>query len=465
MSIDRVEFRQTEPPRLEDDTACPCSLRPLMSWCRAKIATLSQSINTVALFSLGFDLHRMHRWARAADPFMSSHTFPGVKIPTFHFATLPTVTSEIYYYHRDEGPFVIDNGEGSIFAYIVDMLRDASITPDNIIFTSSTKARGNFTLFLNDALGEKRVHEKQYTLQRCAQEALKNWASADKVNVTVQARHVVCDMMSRYFFGCADTDRSLSFAMTTFFDYIQARFGQKSFDKTKISDAREKFWSAINTAFANPQSLAFTLRAKMQDVGLTEKETKMMLFSLFFAGIDSTTQSLIYLIYECAKDQALQHSLRNEAEKVELLILEALRLFPPVIGVDRVAREDCELVSASDGSQTVYHKIAKGDRICPAPSIIARCPFLFPNKPNEFIPARWEGNTQSLISLPWLPFGSGKSLCPGWRLYKNFTEFFLTKMLQNYSLKLLSTAAPAQTGSFINKLSKEVVVTVKAHEH
>jgi len=178
---------------------------------------LSQSINTIALVVLGFDIHRMQKSATVNDPLMRTHAFSGLKIPTMHFATKASVTSAIYKYHRDQSPFMIDNGPDSIFAYIVDMLEGLEIDPEDIIFTCSEEKRKKFAPFLNEAFSDATIKNHRKVLHECVQEALKNWATDVKTDVTIQSRNVVCDAMSRYFLGNADENQTLSSAMQTFF--------------------------------------------------------------------------------------------------------------------------------------------------------------------------------------------------------------------------------------------------------
>jgi len=264
-----------------------------------------------------------------------------------------------------------------------------------------------------------------------------------------------------------------------FFDYIIARFSRKTFDQDKLVQARNAFWKAIDVAIKNPETLSYKLSELMEEKGYSLKQTNMLLFSLFFAGIDSTTQSLNYAIYECSKDVNLQNSVRDDLQKLEdwplhevasdvesiqHIILEGLRIFSPVIGVSRVARENITLVTTETDNKHIFHKIKKNELLFPSPNIMNRCPFLFPDEPDKFKPERWQEKKVSILSLPGLPFGGWKTICPGWLFYQKFMQIFLAEMLLKFTLKLHNTGEIKQTGSFINKLSENIIVSFYNHQ-
>ncbi len=479
----RVKFK---PEDFESDkTEKPKKLNPysyqwLMNWCGGNLSTLSNSINTLALFCLGFDLHRMQRRA-SSDPILGKHVFLGLNIPPIYFAKHQKVAREIYRDHRDQYPFEIDNGENSIFAFISDMLDDRELSPNDIIFTCSQIQTKEFKPFLNAALDIVEIKKQRVILHACAQEALDEWANEIKhVDITERTSVLVCDMMSRYFFGIPDKNKNISFSMNTFFAYIFSRFSHKTFDKDVLTLARKRFWEEIDRAVENKESVASKLHNLMREKGYTDRQVKMFLFSLFFAGIDSTTQSFGYAILKCAQNLDLQNSIRTELKEkqnqdkdqkdlhiseiaeeivvIQKIIVEGLRMFPPVIGVTRVARENIQLVANCD-ERIIQHKITKGELISPSPNLIARCPLLFPGDPHQFNVERHPSDKPlTLSSLPWLPFGGGSNLCPGWRLYKQFIEIFLAEMATNYIAQADDLSEIQQTGSFINKLSKKVFI-------
>lgn len=466
--IFKIDDQEKKPKKMKS-----CSIKWLWTWCREKASQAYgkgwQTVNTIALFSLGFNTHRMQKMAQVSDPLMSTHRFAGLNIPPTHFATLPKVAQTIATYHRDECPFIIDNGPGSIFALIVDMLDDHDLVPDDLIFTCSKSQTKANRSFINTILAESVIMQQRQMLHNCAKDNLTAWASTGtEVDFSKTARDLVCDMMSRYFLGTPDSKRYLSKVMDIFFHYILARFAQQKFDTSRLAIARTLFWKIITTAIHNDQSLVGKIFAQGAH---SEKQLKMLIFSLFFAGIDSTTKSFVYTTHKCT-NQKRQATLRNSLQElshkknklpvyefaheitpIQQIIAESLRMFPPVIGVVRVARENLKVVTANQQS-TLLHRASQGDLLAPSPNIIARCPILFSN-PDRFDPERHD-TLRKLTALPWQPFGGGLNLCPGWKLYEVFMEIYLAELLLHYKTSCQQQSEIPQKGSFINRLSQHV---------
>jgi cytochrome P450 len=253
-----------------------------------------------------------------------------------------------------------------------------------------------------------------------------------------------------------DDDCKLAESLSAFFEYISSRFLKQTINQDKIDRAVRTFWEIIDCAIRQKKGLTAYL---VEDSQFNEKEMRMILFSLLFAGTDSTTTSLIYCLLKCAQKQHTQAAMIRDPKLIKRFIMEGLRMFTPVIGVMRIARKNLSL-TVENGDQTIEKYIQKGELIVPSQNLAARCPALYSDA-NYFNSERHAGKeSMDLISLPWKPFGDGKHACPGWYLYQLTAEILLEELVKNYEITTDITEEPQQTGHFINKLQQVVVVSL-----
>lgn len=453
-----------------------CSITGIMKKCGN---FLIQTLNLISIIRSGPNFSKMQESVFRKDPLLLKMDFPFfLKIPTFNFANHPSVTEALFKPHRDEDVFLTDNGKNSIYQLIVDMLGDQTITRDDIIFTCSPEMTKLYRSFLNKAFTTTSINEHRKVIHKCAQETLIKWnkmtRESGSVNITIEANTFTCDVLCRLFLGCEDFDGKMAKAMNTFFSYISSRFLKKDFDLQEVENAKNTFWSFIDNAIEKKSIFALNLVENSFD----QKQIRMILFSLFFAGTDSTTTSLTYGILKCAQNPIEQEVVMDEIKKlqeihssedfsklacqaphVKRILMESIRIFTPVIGILRIAKEDLLLEVIND-DETVTRYIPKGELIAPSQNLAARCPMLYPNNPEKYNPYRHqEEEKKDLLSLPWKPFGGGKHVCPGWYVYQLTAQILFAKMMRSHVLSTSIVGEPQQTGHFINKLMETVYVS------
>ncbi len=448
-----------------------CSVKWLLKSCRNGI---TQCVNTFALMYHGFNLHKMQSTEAPGSLFIRKEHLP--IIPTFNFSNHPALTAAIFKSHRESDIFTIDNGPDTIFAYIADMLGIENLNPDEIIFTCSSKKTCVFKENLKNLLTPKAIEEYHAEIYESVSTTLTLWGrNYLNTNITKQTFPLVCDVMSKILMGTNDSDGKLADAMKTFFDYVEARFNRKKFDALNLLKAKSSFFEIVDTAIDLKKGVAGKLTVKC----MKNREILLIIFSLCFAGIDSTTQSIIYTFYKLSQNKSLQKDLREEisflkqqdnktnydcaskSSLVQKTTMEILRMFCPVIGVTRISKEI--LVNASCEDKETTYRFPKGEHIAPSQNLIARCPLLFAENANLFIPERHE-SLKSIMALPWLPFGAGENLCPGWPIYKKLVEYVLFETSQKYTLNIDIDYEIEQVGSFINKLKEDVILEIMPND-
>ncbi|XP_057604859.1 cytochrome P450 3A12-like isoform X2 [Hippopotamus amphibius kiboko] len=190
-----------------------------------------------------------------------------------------------------------------------------------------------------------------------------------------------------------------------------------------------------------------------------------------FAGYETTSSSLSFLIYELATHPDVQQKLQEEIDAtfpnkapptydglaqmdyLDMVLNESLRLFPIIGRLERVCKRDVDI-------HGVF--IPKGTVMMVPVFAIHRDPELWP-EPEEFRPERFsKKNKDSINPYTYLPFGTGPRNCIGMRFAIMNMKLALVKVLQNFSFKpCKETQIPLKLNTQrLLKPEKPIVLTV-----
>ncbi len=178
----------------------------------------------------------------------------------------------------------------------------------------------------------------------------------------------------------------------------------------------------------------------------TDREIRDQLMTLMFAGHDTSTSTLTFMLHELARHPEVQARLREEQDRVlagatpsvdqlerempylEMVLDEVLRLYPPAwIGPRRAVREfEFGGYTVPNGAYVNYCSWASH-----------RIPEVFPD-PEAFIPERFARERKA--ELPrgaYVPFGGGQRICIGKRFGQTEVKLVATMLLQRLRLDAL----------------------------
>lgn len=155
--------------------------------------------------------------------------------------------------------------------------------------------------------------------------------------------------------------------------------------------------------------------------GLSLKEVRDQLVTLFLAGHETTSHALTWTLYLLSQHPAAEGALHAELDAAlgarlpavadldalpytEQVLKESMRLYPPVYMVARQAREDTTIGG---------HAVPRGSEVVLWIYHTHRDPRWFPDhaafRPERFAPAA----EAALPRFAWLPFGAGPRACIG----------------------------------------------------
>lgn len=190
--------------------------------------------------------------------------------------------------------------------------------------------------------------------------------------------------------------------------------------------------------------LLSSLIAAKDDDGsqMTDKQIRDEVFTLFFAGHETTALTLTYALHLISQDRRVEDKLVDEVKSVlggrtpqmsdypkliytDMVVKEALRVRPPVWAIGREAIGDCALddVPVKKGmgifvSQWVMHHDSR-----------------FYDKPEEFRPERWTREfSDKLPKFAYFPFGGGPRTCIGNIFAMVEATLVLATILQRFHL-------------------------------
>ena len=180
--------------------------------------------------------------------------------------------------------------------------------------------------------------------------------------------------------------------------------------------------------------------------GFADREVRDQLMTLMFAGHDTSTSTLTFMMYELARRPDVIEKLQEEQDRVlggdtpdieklerempylDMVLDEVLRLYPPAwIGPRRAVRE----------FEFNGHTVPEGAYLNYCSWASHRIPEFFPD-PEAFIPERFTRERKAALPRgAYVPFGGGKRICIGKRFGQIEVKLVATMLLQRMRLDLL----------------------------
>lgn len=180
---------------------------------------------------------------------------------------------------------------------------------------------------------------------------------------------------------------------------------------------------------------------------LTEDEVVANSIIFLLAGYETTATLLTYCSYALAVNPDVQEKLREECQEafeasgnkidyevvstlkyLDSTICETLRMYPPVLRVDRTVTENYKM-EFSDGKVV---KLVPGDLVRIPIYAMHHCDEFYPDhdkfQPERFMPE----NRDKLVPYTYLPFGAGPRNCIGMRFALLEAKLAIMRLLLRY---------------------------------
>lgn len=191
--------------------------------------------------------------------------------------------------------------------------------------------------------------------------------------------------------------------------------------------------------------LDLLLYAQKEGSQITLQQLRDEVINIFLAGHETTAIALTWISFLLSQHPLVEAKLIEELQTVlsgrtptvadlpqlrytETIALEALRLYPPVWLLERVALEDTEIAG---------YPVPKGTWVFASQWSAHRNPDFFP-EPEKFNPSRWEDGLAKRLPLgAYFPFGLGGRSCIGKDFGMMELVLLIATIFQNFQLKLV----------------------------
>lgn len=188
---------------------------------------------------------------------------------------------------------------------------------------------------------------------------------------------------------------------------------------TIIATRRRRLQEGLNEAPRDILTLLLQARDPENGCQISEAELRANIITLIAAGHETTANAITWSLYLLSQSSEWRERIVHEADcafgdparnpadnlpQTRAVIEEAMRLYPPLAAVSRVAIGPDELGAVP---------IRAGTLVVIAPYVLHRHRLLW-DKPDEFDPSRFLGERRAQIDrYAYLPFGAGPRACLG----------------------------------------------------
>jgi cytochrome P450 len=325
--------------------------------------------------------------------------------------------------------------------------------------------------------GRRTITNYARAMKTAADDLVHRWrarSDGSVVDVAQEATSATLDVLQRTIFstGIGRSTEEFREQMRRYFDSIgridpfdvlglpaflprwtkwRARPAMKFFDDAvrRIAAERQRLLRE-NPEECPEDILTLLLEARDPETGegLSKEELRANVVTLIAAGHETTANALTWAMFLLSRDEEWQNRVAAEGRRVldnmsepqperlvksRAVIEEALRLFPPIAAISRVAIANDDLAG---------EPVSAGTMVIIAPYVVHRHRHLW-ERPDEFDPGRFLGaNREHVHRYAYLPFGAGPRICLGAAFALQEASILLASIISRFVLQLAPGVEP-----------------------
>jgi cytochrome P450 len=342
------------------------------------------------------------------------------------------------------------------FGDLVPLLGDGLLTIDGAYHRRARR-------IVLPAFHRERIAAASETMVAEAARALEAWRPGDVVDVYHWARELAMRIAMRALLGLDPDDGDTGARAAREFERALSFFGVDF--ALRFLRGPGSAWRRMQAARAELDRIVYAEIARRRRLGhhgegdilgmllaatdddgepLSDEEVRDQAVTLLFAGHDTTTSTVSFLLYELARNPAELALLQAEQDellvggpprveqlagglpRLEMALDETLRLYPPAWLGPRRAVEACELAGAHvpAGAYVTYSSWASH-----------RLPGVFAD-PEAFVSERFAPDRKAALPKgAYVPFGGGSRTCVGMRFGQMEIRAIASLLLQRFRLE------------------------------
>lgn len=347
------------------------------------------------------------------------------------------ILKAFFSHHRNDKIFENSISMKKIYEILMETFPDETFDMNDLILTCEKSYTKTYRALLHQSLKGDQIRKFQNTIKENAKATLENWSKRviegeKEIDITHETRCYAAKNFSELLFGEDKASIELAKSIEFINEYTFSTIMKKPTPEKK-QEYERVLWQLGNTINAI---------LKLEDTPLfnqkdfTSAQKKAMIFTLLFAGQETTASLLTYLLWKLASNPELQKMLQKEIDQgdqivsdgnlnkqiqsIQNLFNQCIREFTPAYGVGRLVKEDTCLEYKLEGEEKVRKRIFFKGEIVGA--------YI-----NEYA-KNFSGSPEPTYSS-WLPFGYGTHSCPGEKLAVAEIIEFALSVIKNYTIK------------------------------
>jgi cytochrome P450 len=209
-----------------------------------------------------------------------------------------------------------------------------------------------------------------------------------------------------------------------------------------LRELDEYLYEIINERRKNYEKERRDLLQHLIDAGLTNKIIRDQMLTMLIAGHDTSTALLAWVFALLGQNPEIHKQLidqvhsQEKAPMLDLVIKEALRLYPPIHIGNRMMKEECSF----DGGS-----IPAGERMFYSIYLTHRDPEIWEN-PHAFQPERF-AHGRKTPPMSYIPFGGGPRACIGAAFGQAEARIVLARLLTTHTFEFTEHKIHAHMGA------------------
>lgn len=330
------------------------------------------------------------------------------------------------------------------------------------VFTADGDVWKRERKLMQPAFHAKRIGAYADTMVDYTRQLIADWVADETLPIDQQMTKLTMNIVLKTLFDAEAGDESaeLGAAMTTLFKVVDQRL-QTLLDaphwmptarNRELWKARERIDQIVLRIIDERRKsgedrgdlLSMLLLAQDGSDQMSDQQVRNEALTIFGAGHETTTVAMTWTWYLLSQHPEVEARLHEEVDRVlgdqpptladlqhmpysEMVVKEAMRLYPPAWATTREAIKDVTI-----GGYT----IKKGTTVILAPWTLHRDPRWFAD-PHRFDPERFKPENESNIpKYAYIPFGGGPRVCIGNAFAMMEARLILATIAQRYQLAL-----------------------------
>jgi cytochrome P450 len=307
----------------------------------------------------------------------------------------------------------------------------------------------------------KRITSYAETMAAYAEQTVEQWTTGETVDITREMNQLTLAILAKTLFNHDIREnrvvRAAADALLQQTDYSQLstivpewvptpanrRFQQATNDLHSLIEnlIRERRYTDED----GDDLLSMLVGSDTKEVELSETELRDNIIGLLLAGHETSALALTYTWYLLSKNPDIRRTLHTELadvlngetptvdqlsdlEYTEQVLMESLRLYPPIWGTGREPVTDVTI-----GGYTIPEGVT-----ITIPQWVVHHDERFYDNPDEFHPERWSDEQDADCEFAYFPFGGGPRRCIGEQFALVEMKLVLATIAQHVTLELVS---------------------------